>query len=267
MNNLLKVFQAISVADLPPVCRSFWEDDEDFGDNFGFHNDDTKCDYLASAMKKALELNIRNDNDFLRLFMMCIKCEEDDYEDKSESEEPEEQHVVIPVLQVEQPKNEEIEKLKQDLANAQQELAKLRAQTIQTTTADRTEDEDKEDKPKRGRGRPPKNPNNDFHKCLLCKVGCASAGSLYNHYLSKPHSNHILDILEKAKVLIQANPETHYRIKVKVRSHLDDPNLTTEFPTIEDLDNIKSYVEDKYNPIVDIVFSEKTKLSWKLLLG
>lgn len=258
MNSLLKVLSAMKLADLPPVCRSFWDDDDEFANNFGCLDDDTKCDYIRDTFKKCLELSIRDDHNILRMCMLVIKGEDEDYEDEDVPTAETIQHVTIPVVQ----DTTELDGLRKENNALKQEIASLKQKTIVEARPEL------EDKPvsteARGRGRPPKNPNASANKCVLCKIGFASSGSLWNHHKSKPHQEKVLHVLNTARPLI-TNEDKHYKIIVKVRSHCDDPNLTTEYPTPADIDNIKDYVADKVNPITDILLVEKPagSPSWK----
>lgn len=261
MSVLLKILSAMRVADLPPVCRSYWDDDTEFAENFGCLDDDSKCDYIRDTFKRCLEYNIRDDHNILRMCMLVIKGEEEDYEDE---DTPHEQHVDIPVYSP-PPPHEDTTKLKQELAEAKEQIRKLQqAQVVVEPEPERTSQPKPDTEVKRGRGRPPKHPNLETNKCVLCNIGFASSGSLYNHYHSKPHNDAVLAVLQQARPIVETE-DKHYKIIVKVRSHCDDPGFTMERPCVADIDNIKDYVADKHNPITDVLLVEKPAgaFSWK----
>lgn len=257
MSILLKVCKAMSLAELPPVCRKFWVDDDDFIEYFACSRDETKADCVKDTILKCLELNITDDHNILRMFMMLIKSEEDDYDDEEPPKE-EMQEVVVPVIH----DDTELLKLKDENAKLKSELTL--AKTIIDPVEPKTEEQPKVG---RGRGRPPKHTNTDY-KCILCEVCLSSSGSLHNHYESKPHIQKVLNVIETAK-LYTNRPLT--KIIVKVRSHIDDPEFTCEYPDKAYLDNIRDYVKDGYNPITDILLVEGTQkpelkhISWKKL--
>lgn len=259
MSILLKVCQAMTLADLPPVCRTFWTDDDDFVDYFACSRDDTKAECVKETILKCLELNITDDHNILRMFMMCIKGEENDYDDE-EAPKEEKQEVSVPMIH----DDGELLKLKEENAKLKAELKQVRNVSVPIEPV-----EPKTDEPKtaRGRGRPPKHASTEF-KCVLCDICMSSSGSLHNHYNSKPHKEKVMSVLDEAKQYVKL-PLT--KIIVKVRSHIDDPEFTTENPDKDYLDNIKDYVRDGFNPITDILLVEGVQkeglkhLSWKKL--
>jgi hypothetical protein len=273
MSILLKVLNASKVADLPPVCQPFWEDDEFFADLFGCLDDATKCEYVATTMKKCLELNIRDDHNILRMFMLVIDSREEEYED----EETDTQEVVVPTVAMPTPppaprNDREVERLTRKLAEAQAEIETLKAQLTPAEP-----ENPKPAKPatqeKRGRGRPPKNPNCDM-KCQLCGIGFSSFGARYNHYGSKQHTDACVSLLEKVRNVVATETGTrHLKLRTVARSHLYDPELTTEDPSIIDIDAVLTYVKSKpKNPLADLMFLEgkefktmsgKPYISWK----
>jgi hypothetical protein len=258
MSILLKVCKATTLKELPPVCRTFFTDDDEFVDYFACSGDETKAECVKDLIVKCLELNITDDHNILRMFMMMLKGVENDYDDE-EAPAEEKQEVVVPMIQ----DDTELLKLKEENTKLKHELTHTKA-VLQPL------EEKKEEPPKttRGRGRPPKHTNTAF-KCILCDVCLASHGARHNHYQSKPHTNKVLSVLDEAMKFVDNVPLT--KIIVKVRSHLDDPDFTMENPSQEYLENIKDYVRDKYNPITDILLVEGVQkeglkhLSWKKL--
>ena len=130
--------------------------------------------------------------------------------------------------------------------------------------------------PGRGRGRPPKYPNANNHKCLLCSCGYSSHGALFNHYHSKTHTKKVKDVLTNSAEFIKAHPDYKLKIIISVCNKRNDPKLTTEDPSEDDITNILDYVADGYNPISDCLLVHGTErqfssttgkgLSWKKVL-
>ena len=279
MKVLLDILYANSLADLPDFCRPLWEDDDKFQDWFVMADDDTKVDVVADCVRRCLEMNIRDERNALRMLMYCANGSGNEYED-------EEQEVVIPTLDAPvpvpvsapAPRNDaEVQRLtrKLDQANAEIETLKAELERITHEQTDRPKPVPKNPDEKRGRGRPPKNPENSPMKCHLCHIGFASFGARYNHYNSKQHTEACVSFLQKVRKVVDQDgiDDRNLKLRVEARSHLYDPELTTENPTIHDVDGIIQYVKsNSKNPIADLIFVEgverkylsgKTYLSWR----
>lgn len=280
MKVLLDILYANSLADLPDFCRPLWEDEDKFQDWFVMADDDTKVDVVADCVRRCLEMNIRDERNALRMLMYCANGSGNEYED-------EEQEVVIPTLDaptpvavqpVSAPRNDaEVQRLTRKLEQANAEIETLKAELERITheQTERPKPAPKNPEEKRGRGRPPKNPENSELKCHLCHIGFASFGARYNHYISKQHTEACLCMLEKVRKVVQQDDadDRNLKLRVEARSHLYDPEFTTENPTPREIDGIVEYVKtNKKNPIADLVFVEgktqkylsgKTYISWK----
>jgi hypothetical protein len=234
MSILVRICTAMSVADLPPVCRTFWEDDEEFQEAFGLNDDDTKADYVMTTIRKCLELSIKDDTNIARMMMYVIKNEEGDYEDI----EPEEvAEVTVPTVSVPAP-----------VAPAPV-AAPVRTPVEPPAKKPRTRPDP--NAPKKPRGRPPKYPNATGFKCEMCDIGCASSGSLYNHYHSKPHKDHLLTFLRNATHIVQEKPDVHYKVIVETRNKKAgaEMGLTQEYPDAGTFADLMDYVRDNDNSI------------------
>lgn len=274
MKELLRILSASTLADLPPYCRSLWEDEDKFQDWFVTADDDTKVDVVADCIRRCLELSIKDERNALRMMMYCANGSGNEYEDE-DVEEDEEQSVTIPMIGEDPALRRRVEAL-------ERENAELRRR-LQDTADAKTQEANRVDPPPpppvrpapvpgRGRGRPPKYPDAKDHKCLLCDCGFASHGSLFNHYHSKPHTDKINTELRRSREFITANPDVKVAIRVSVRNRRDDPKLSMEDPCEADIDNLLDYVADKINPISDVLLvrgtervgpSGKVYFSWK----
>lgn len=226
MSILVRICTAMSVADLPPACRGFWDDDEEFQEAFGLSDDDTKADYVMSTIRKCLDMSITDDTNIARMMMYVIKNEDGDYEDI----EPEDvAEVSIPTMSAPAP-----------IAPA---VAPVPVPKKPRTRPD-------PNAPKKPRGRPPKYPNAQGFKCDMCDVGCASSGSLYNHYHSKPHKDHLLTFLRNATHIVQEKP-MHYKVIVETRNKKAgaEMGLTQEYPDAGTFADLMDYVRDNDNSI------------------
>lgn len=239
MKELMDILNASTLADLPPFCRKFWEDDEEFVDWFVSLPDDEKCEVVFSCVKRCLELNIRDTHNCLRMMMYCAKGSKNEYEDETPpaTPPPEVQTLTIPTIDLPDP-------------------VPVPANPVPDV--------------KRGRGRPPLYPTANDHRCLLCNCGLASHGSLFNHFNSKTHIQKVLDVLMKSREYIPLHPDTKLRINVFVANRRNDPKLSVEDPCVEDIDNLIDYTADKVNPISDILLVEgkenpnaSGRFSWK----
>lgn len=276
MSILLKVLNASTLADLPPVCRPYWADDDTFADIFACLDDKTKCDYVASTMRKCLELNIRDDTNILRMFMLVIDCREEEYEDDDTPE------ITVPTIDNPAPTPDrdlrrriaELEaenaELKKSAAPAPVEEVDVRTNPVEPAPARPAPVEG------RGRGRPPKYPDTKDHQCLLCHCGFASHGSLFNHFHSKPHIAKVKEVLTQSRAYIADHPDEKLKLNVSVRNVRDDPKLSTLDPSVEDIDNLLDYVSDGVNPISDILLvrgvefksaTGRTDFTWRKVFG
>ena len=246
MNNLLTILSASTLADLPPVCRPYWEDDDEFADLFGCCDDDAKSKMIATALKTCLDMSIRGDNNILRMCMLSILCREDEYEDDDEEDV---QQVTIPVIA--QPDDSALRRRIEEL---ERENAQLKQQIPQDPV------EPKPARPVpvpgRGRGRPSKYPNAQDHRCVFCDCGLSSHGALYNHYHSKAHNQKVKNVLEQCRTAIQQNPDLHTKLIVNVFNRREGPDFSTENPCEADIDNLLDYVLDGVNPIIDVLLVE-----------
>lgn len=265
MKELLKILSASTLADLPPFCRTFWEDEDEFQDWFVTSDDDTKVDVVADCIRRCLELSIRDEYNALRMLMYCAKGSGNEYEDaEGPVQEPsaqtdEVQSVVIPMIR-------EDPALRRRIAELERENTELKTQ-LETPPAPVdpriTPPEPKPSRPPavagRGRGRPPKYPDAKTHKCLLCDCGFASHGSLFNHYHSKPHVNKVVDVLNRSRAFRIEHPDATLKLIVATRNRRDDPKLTVEDFGTADVDNLLDYVKDGVNPISDVLLVEGTE--------
>lgn len=297
MKDLMKVLYANTLQDLPPFCRGFWEDDEEFQEMFGLSDDDTKVDYVATAVRKCMELNIRDEFNVVRMLMYCAKGSGDDYEDtttglpppKDDSPKEEELSVVIPTISTPVPPPIAIPKqvlpppapdtaLLERVKELEKENLVLRRRLNPDEIREKPETIPKGvPVPGRPRGRPPMYPNAKDYRCILCECGLSSSGALFNHYHSKGHADKVKEVLTKSREFIKANPSMKLKIIVSVCNKRNNPNLTTEDPTEDDIQNILDYVEDKVNPISDCLLVEGTErpsavstnkvFSWKKVFG
>lgn len=281
MKVLLDILNASTLADLPPVCRSFWEDDTEFAEVFACCDDATKCEFVADAVRRCLDLNIRDDHNCLRMFMLVILSREDEYED----EVSDTQEVVVPMLHASAPApapapvahvDLDLQRLTRKLEQANAEVERLKTELERVTheQTDRPKPAPKNPDEKRGRGRPPKNPENSDLKCHLCNIGFSSFGARYNHYASKQHTEACVCFLDKVRKVVEQDgvDNRNLKLRVEARSHLYDPEFTTENPTPADITAIEKYVKsNSKNPIADLLFVEgkerkylsgKTYLSW-----
>jgi len=235
MKELMEILNASTLNDLPPFCRSFWDDDEEFVDWFVSIPDDNKIDVVADCVKRCLDLNIRDTYNCLRMLMYCAKGSGNEYEDATppSTPPPEVQSITIPTIEIPVP-----------------EVPKV----------------------KRGRGRPPKYATANDHRCLLCECGLSSHGALFNHYKSKQHIKKVMDVLNFAREVVKRDTGKKLKLNVNVVNRRDDPKLSVEDPCEEDIDNLVDYTTDKVNPISDILLVEgmemtapsgKKYFSWK----
>ena len=252
MSILLDFIKASSFKQIPKVARDCFENEEEFVDIWVCKNDAEKTDLIGMCLFEALCMGITTDRELVRYLGLYIVGLQDNYSMKDEEEEEEEvQEVVIPVVQ---PQNEELQNRIREL---EAEVERLKNKP--------------EPKPKvegRGRGRPPKNSTAGAYQCQLCQICMSSHGALHNHYESKSHTQKVISVLNKSKEYVEKGLYT--KIIVKVRSHIDDPKFTKENPDKEYLDNIRDFVDDKINPITDILLvegktTETNWVSWKKL--
>lgn len=251
MNILLKFMYASSLKQLPKSVQDCFENEEEFNEIWVCKNDAEKTELLGMYMYGAVCLSIKTDRDLMKYIGLSIVGLEDNFDSTEDDEEEETQEVVIPTITT-QPTQDTTE-LQNRIRELEEENKKLKA---------RPETEKKEKVEGRGKGRPPKNANNGAYKCELCNLCLASHGSLHNHYESKPHTAKVINVLKQSKEHVEKG--LHTKIIVKVRSHLDDPKFTKENPDKEYLDNIRDFVEDKINPITDILLvkGDQTETSW-----
>ena len=270
MRDIFRILTASKLNDLPAVCRSFWEDDEQYMDWFGLLDDECKCEVVADCFRRCLELNITDNTNVLRMMMYCCKGEGDDYEDADPVEEV--QSVVIPTLPVPVVPvvpvvpDAETEELKKEILMLRR---KLNPEDVPEKPAKPVP------VPGRGRGRPPKYPNARDFKCDLCSCGLSSHGALFNHHHSKQHTKKVKDVLNKSIEFIKTHPDLKLKIIVYVCNKRDDPRLTQEDPSEDDIKNILDYVADGHNPISDCLLvqgierqsaSSVKSFSWKNVL-
>ena len=85
----------------------------------------------------------------------------------------------------------------------------------------------------------------------MCDVGCASSGSLYNHYHSKPHKDRLLTFLRNATHIVQEKPDLHYKVIVETRNKRAgaEMGLTQEHPDEDTFADLMDYVRDNDNSI------------------
>lgn len=274
MSILLDFISAGSMKQIPNKKASTWfENEMEFNDLWVSKDDDEKTDIIAKCINEIATccINVRNDNDLILYLVLFLINQTDRYDgiidaeeqgvDSDDEEDETKQEVVVPTIH----DDTELLKLREENAKLKEEIAKLKqtktvVEPIEVKTEEKTTSV-------RGRGRPPKHASTEF-KCILCDMCMSSSGSLHNHYKSKPHTEKVLSVLDEAK---QYTNRPHTKIIVKVRSHIDDPEFTTENPDKAYLENIKDYVKDGYNPITDVLFVEGSRhpelkhLSWKKL--
>lgn len=279
MKELLKILSASTLADLPPFCRTLWEDEDKFQDWFVSADDDTKVDVVADCIRRCLEMSIKDERNALRMLMYCANGSGNEYEDEDEDVE-EIQQITIPTIA--NPVVREDPALRRRIAELEQENAELKKQLKPTPVLD---DRVNVPEPKpvrsppvagRGRGRPPKYPDAKDHKCDLCQCGFSSHGALFNHYHSKPHVQKVKEILTQSREFIASHPDTKLMMRVHVRNRREDPKLSVEDPCTADIDNLLDYVADGINPISDLLLVEGTErlgasgkgyFSWKKIIG
>jgi hypothetical protein len=252
MKELMDILYASTLNDLPSYCRSFWDDDEDFVDWFVSQSDDTKIDVVADCVRRCLELNIRDTRNCFRMFMYCAKGSGNEYEDATPPSTPpstEIQTITIPTLSTEHVKR--IETLEKENAELKRRYEPAPVPVPAAVVPE----------VKRGRGRPPKYPNATHHRCLLCEAGVSSHGALFNHYHSKSHTNKVNDVLTRSLEVIK-NSDKKLKIIVNVCNRRDDPKLSVEDPTEDDVENLRCYVADGINPISDILLVEGKELTY-----
>ena len=273
MKILMDILNANTLADLPPVCRGFWEDDEEFATLFATLPDYDKAETVKVCLLECLDNNIRDSHNTLRMLMYCIKGEQADYEDEDAPQEAVIPTVDAPVQQT----GKELDRLQRKLDQATAEIDRLKAdlKAMASAQIERPKPAPKNPEEKRGRGRPPKDAEGNAVRCELCNIGFSTFGSRYNHYGSKQHKEVCLSYLEKVKTFVSQDgiEDRNIKLRVEARSHLFDPELTTENPTAGDIDGILNYVRtETKNPIADLVCVEATHgtyssgrhyLSWK----
>ena len=249
MSILLQFLRASCLADLPPVARPYFADDDEFIDVFGGCDDTTKTEQLTAGLLSCLKYNIKTDHEVARMLALALLGQEDDYDEKKD--EDKEQEVVVPVYEPYVPERDE----------------PVKPKPVADPNA-----------PKRGRGRPPKNPNASAYRCKMCGVGCASSGSLHNHYHSKPHMNLVLGLLQRACVVVTGNEDKHYKVIVDVRDKKENQELglTQENPDDGTFVDLEMYATDRTNPITFFELCERVErkyeatgrpyFSWKKVL-
>lgn len=256
MSVLLKFVRASKVADLPPVAQQYFQDDEEFIDVFAGKDDDEKCEDMAVFLGTCLQANLTEDREIARMVALCILGLEHRYDEKKEEDVPEAEQVVeVPVFTP-------APAVAPAPAPAPAVVPKK-----SRTKAD-------PDAPKRGRGRPPKNPNGTAFHCDMCKVGCASSGSLFNHYHSKPHQAKVVAYLEQAPSMLC--PDKTYKVIVETRNKAEgrELGLTQQNPDEGTFLDLVDFVGGE-NPITFVELCEavqrvypsgKEYLSWNRVL-
>lgn len=272
MKELMRILNASILNDLPDFCREFWDDDEEFVDWFVSLRDDDKIDVVADCVRRCLELNIKDDYNMMRMMMYCAKGSGNDYEDTDPPPPKEEVQVLtIPTITM-----TEDPQLKQENEELKKEILVLRRRLNPADVPEKERPVKPEPVPGRPRGRPPKYPNANDHKCLLCQCGYSSHGALFNHFHSKHHIGKVRDILTKSIQFVKDNPDLKLKVNVSVCNKRNDPKLSQEDPTEEDLQNILDYADDKINPISDVLLVQGTErpsstgrkeYSWKKVFG
>jgi hypothetical protein len=258
MSVLLKFVRASKIADLPPVAQPYFDDDEEFIDVFAGKDDSEKCEDMAVFLQTCLDANLTDDREIARMVALSILGLEHRYEEKKEEDVPEPEQVVeVPMFSAPAPAPEPVPV---PVPEPIPEPAPKKPRAKVDPNA-----------PKRGRGRPPKNPDATAFKCSMCGIGCASSGSLFNHYHSKPHQAKVLAYLETASSLLR--PDKKYKILVETRNKAEgrELGLSQLNPDEGTFLDLKDYVGGE-NPITlvelcegyDCVYpSGKEYVSWR----
>lgn len=227
MSVLLAFLRASTLADLPPVARQYFDDDDQFIETFAGLDDDEKTTCIAAALQRCLEANLTTDREILRMTALTVQGLEHEYEEKRD-EDTAEQEVVVPTVAAPVP-----------VAVAAPPAKKPRVKPDPNA-------------PKKPRGRPPKYPTASAFMCEMCEIGFASHGSLYNHFHSKPHKEKVLDFLREAPNTM--SPEKVYKVIVETRNKKEgkDMGLTQEHPDDGTFLDLLDYVRDSDNAVAYI---------------
>lgn len=259
MAALLAFLRASTLADLPPVARQYFDDDDCFIDTFGGLDDDEKAKCIATSLERCLEANLTTDREILRMTALVVQGLEHEYEEKRDEDTAEaEQEVVVPTIVM-------------PVAAAPVVVAA----PVATLPPKKPRAKPDPNAPKKPRGRPPKYPTATAFKCEMCDLGFASHGSLYNHYHSKPHKDKVLDFLREAPNSMQ--PDKVYKVNVETRNKKEgkDLGLTQEYPDEGTFLDLIDHVRDSENAIAYISLavgkqytypSGKTYYSWNKVL-
>lgn len=236
MAALLSFLRASSLADLPPVARQYFTDDEQFIDIFGGLDDDEKARGIAMALQYCLEANLTTDREILRMTALTVQGSYDEYEEKRDEDTSEaEQEVVVPTIAM-------------PVVAAAPAPAPVAA-PVPVAAPKKPRAKPDPNAPKKPRGRPPKYPDAKAFPCEMCKIGFASHGSLYNHFHSKPHKEKVLDYLREAPTLMI--PDKVYKIIVETRNKKEgkDLGLTQEYPDEDTFLDLIDHAHDSENAI------------------
>jgi len=238
MSILLDFLRASTLADLPPVARQYFDDDEHFIDSFGGLDDVSKTEMIAGGLTACLKYNIKTDHEVARMMALSMLSQEDDYDEKKG--EDKEQEVVVPMYEPE-PEPEPEKPKHQPKPQPDPNM------------------------PKRGRGRPPKNPDASRFRCKMCGVGCASSGSLHNHYHSKPHMNLVLSLIQRACTVVNENEDKHYKVIVDVRDKKENRELglSQENPDDGTFVDLEMHATDPTNPIIFFELCERVERKYE----
>jgi len=234
MAALLAFLRASTLADLPPVARQYFTDDEQFIEVFAGLDDDEKSKGIATALQYCLEANLTTDREILRMTALTVQGSYDEYEEKRDEDTAEaELEVVVPTIAMPVP------------------VVAAPAPVV-TPPAKKPRAKPDPNAPKKPRGRPPKYPDAKAFPCEMCEIGFASHGSLYNHFHSKPHKEKVLDFLREAPNMMSADKV--YKVVVETRNKKEgkDLGLTQEHPDEGTFLDLIDHVRDSENAVAYI---------------
>lgn len=235
MAALLSFLRASTLADLPPVARQYFTDDEHFIEVFAGLDDDEKSKCIATALERCLEANLTTDREVLRMTALVVQGLEHEYEEKRDEDKAEpEQEVVVPTINFAAPAP----------APAPAPVA--------TPPVKKPRAKPDPNAPKKPRGRPPKYPDAKAFPCEMCEIGFASHGSLYNHFHSKPHKDKVLEFLHEAPNMMSADKV--YKVVVETRNKKEgkDLGLTQEHPDEGTFLDLIDHVRESENAVAYI---------------